>query len=63
MLEFILFGLFITLGVASLVIWPILLHPTLPPRKKIIASVMAFAILVPLGLLLYAWLGVPAMAN
>ncbi len=43
--------------------WPVMLHPTLPAKRKIIISLLAFFILVPGGLLLYAWLGVPTMAT
>lgn len=62
MVEFLVFSLFILCGVALLVIWPILLHPTLPPRKKWIASLLAVLVLVPLSGALYLWLGVPPLA-
>lgn len=63
MVELFGFGLFITFGVACLVVWPVLLHPTLPLRKKLWLSIIAFLVLVPLGVGLYAWLGVPEMAQ
>lgn len=63
MMELFVFGLFIAFGVATLVIWPILLHPTLPGRKKFLISMAAFIVLVPLGVALYVWLGVPQMAE
>lgn len=60
--EFLVFALFICLSAMLLVIVPVMMHPTLPTRRKIIISVITFVLLVPLGLLLYAWLGVPQMA-
>lgn len=63
MIELLGFGLFILFGVGTLVIWPVMLHPTLPPRKKILLSLAAFIVLVPLGIALYLWLGVPQMAR
>lgn len=63
MVELLGFGLFILFGVVCLVVWPILLHPTLPFAKKLWLSIAAFVILVPLGVALYAWLGVPQMAQ
>ena len=63
MIDLIVFGLFIMFGVVCLVVWPLLLHPTLPLRKKLWLSIAAFFILVPAGMALYAWLGVPQMAQ
>lgn len=63
MIEFICFGLFIITGVFLLVIWPILLHPTLPRARKWQISLLSFVVLVPGGLALYLWLGVPQMAQ
>lgn len=62
MISFAVFALFLVFAVGSLVIWPILLHPTLPPARKWALSAIAALVIVPGGLLLYAWLGVPQMA-
>jgi hypothetical protein len=61
MILFIAFALFLSIAVASLIIWPLMKHPTLPPKQKRRLSLIAFVVLVPLGLLLYAWVGVPQM--
>lgn len=63
MIELLFFGLFILVGVFLLVIWPIMLHPTLPYRRKWMLSLLAFFVLVPGGIALYLWLGVPQMAQ
>lgn len=63
MIDVLAFGLFILFGVSALVIWPIMLHPTLPVRKKILLSLAAFIVLVPAGIALYLWLGAPPMAQ
>lgn len=63
MIELLAFGLFIAFGVLCLVVWPVLMHPTLSPRKKMWLSFGAFMVLVPLGIVLYLWLGVPQMAR
>jgi len=62
MIEFILFALYLCVSAALLIIWPVMMHPTLPPKRKLFISIASFVILVPLGLALYAWLGVPQMA-
>ena len=63
MTDLFLFMLFIAFGVLCLVVWPVLLHPTLSVRRKIAIAAVAFFILVPLATLLYGWLGVPEMAQ
>lgn len=63
MIDLLAFGLFIMFGVGCLVIWPVMLHPTLPVGKKIVISLAAFFVLVPVGIALYLWLGVPQMAQ
>ena len=60
---FIVFALFLTIAVAALIIWPLVKHPTLSMRLKRQLSIVAFIVIVPLGLLLYAWLGVPKMGG
>lgn len=47
---------------AAMVILPILQHDTLPRRKKLVLSLIIFLALVPGGIALYAWVGVPVMA-
>lgn len=56
------FGLFIIVAVFCLVIWPIMLLPSLPPKRKWLLCIIAFIVLVPGGIALYWWLGVPEMA-
>lgn len=63
MIDLLAFGLFIMFGVVILVIWPLLLHPTLPLRQKLLLSIAAFVVLIPAGIGLYLWLGVPQMAQ
>jgi hypothetical protein len=62
MMELFGFGLFILFGVCLLVVWPIMLLPTLPARRKLVLSLIAIFVLVPGSIALYAWLGVPPMA-
>lgn len=63
MILFFGFCLFLLTGVCSLVIWPIMMHPTLPQKRKWQFSIIAFVLLVPLGIALYWWLGVPQIAG
>lgn len=63
MIEFIVFALYLCFGVMTLIIWPVMIHPTLPARRKLLISSVAFIVVVPIGLILYAWLGVPQMAG
>ncbi len=62
MIKFILFALYLCVSVFLLVFVPVMMHPTLPPKRKIAISGLAFFVLVPVGLVLYAWLGVPQLA-
>lgn len=62
MMQLALFGLFLLAAVVLLVIAPILMHPTLPSRSKWALCGVALLVLVPGGIALYAWLGVPQMA-
>ena len=62
MVNFIIFALYLAGGAALLIIWPIMLLPTLSLKRKILLSVLTFVLLVPVGLGLYAWLGVPQLA-
>lgn len=63
MVDLILFAGWILLGVCCLVIWPIMIHPTLPVKRKLVLGIVSFVVLVPLGIGLYLWLGVPQMAD
>jgi len=62
MTQFVIFALYLCLSVSLLIIWPTFMHPTLSGRSKLLISLVAFLVLVPLALALYAWLGVPQMA-
>lgn len=62
MLKFLAFALYLTVGCFLLVTLPIFMHPTLPLRRKLLLAVVSFLVLVPGGLALYAFLGVPPMA-
>jgi hypothetical protein len=61
MTSFIAFAIYLCVSVTFLVVCPVMMHPTLPRRRKLLISSMGFTVLVPIGLLLYAWLGVPRM--
>jgi hypothetical protein len=63
MIQFIVFALYLCLGVTALIAWPVIRHPTLPARRKLLISTLVFLTLVPLALLLYAFLGAPQMAG
>jgi hypothetical protein len=62
MTQFIGFGLYLCLSAMLLIVVPVLMHPTLPLRRKMLLCCIAFFVLVPAGLALYAWLGAPDMA-
>ena len=63
MTKFIAFALYLCISATILIVWPVMLHPTLPMKRKILLSLGAFFVLVPVGMALYAWLGVPQMAG
>lgn len=63
MIKFLAFSLYACLGVALMVIWPVMAHPTLPIARKLLWSALALLILVPGALALYVWVGVPALAQ
>ncbi len=63
MLNFVVFALYLCFGVVTLIVWPVMLHPTLPARRKLLINGLFFVIIVPIGLVLYAYLGVPKMAG
>ncbi len=62
MTKFVIFALYLCLSASLLIIWPVMMHPTLPRKRKIIISMLTFFVLVPVGLVLYAILGVPQLA-
>lgn len=62
MTSFLAFALYLCLSCLLLVVVPVMMHPTLPPRRKVLITVVSFVILVPLGLFIYAFVGVPQMA-
>lgn len=62
MTKFAAFSLYLCFSVTFLIIFPLMMHPTLPVKRKLLLSGLIFFILVPVGLVLYAWLGVPQMA-
>lgn len=63
MTHFILFALYIAFGVFMLVSWPLMIHPTLPPRRKLLLIVLSFIVLVPAGIALYLLIGAPPLAG
>ncbi len=62
MMHFMAFALYLCLSVTILVVWPVMMHPTLDGKRKILISLIGFVVFVPGGLLLYSWFGVPQMA-
>lgn len=62
MTHFTAFALFLCMSVTLLLVWPIMLHATLDRKRRILISLVTFVIIVPGGLALYGWLGVPQMA-
>lgn len=57
-----IFSVLFVMIITALVVWPLANHTTLPRRKKWLLSVIIFLVLTPGGLLLYGWVGMPAMA-
>ncbi len=62
MTKFILFALYLAFGTFMLVAWPVMLFPTLSGKRKLLIITIAFLLIVPGGLALYMFLGVPPMA-
>lgn len=62
MTQFAMFALYLCMGCFLLVMVPVMLHPTLPQRRKILICVLSFVLLVPISLGLYALIGAPPMA-
>lgn len=61
MIQFLAFALYLCFGVATLIIWPLMIIPGMPVRRKILLGILAFIVVVPGGLALYALVGVPPM--
>ncbi len=62
MILWLIFCLVFLLILTTLVLAPLARHPSLPRRKKWLFCVLIFLILVPGGLALYGWVGMPPMA-
>lgn len=62
MTQFLGFALYLCLGALLLVVVPVLMVPAMPMRRKLLICAITFLILIPGGLALYAYLGVPSMA-
>ena len=62
MIHFMAFALYLCLSVTILVVAPVMMHPTLGIKRKLLISLVGFIVFVPVGLLLYGWFGVPQMA-
>lgn len=45
----------------ALLVWPLARHSSLPRRKKWLLSGIIFIVLVPAGVALYLWVGMPPM--
>ncbi|MFZ4540465.1 MAG: hypothetical protein ACOYNL_01485, partial [Rickettsiales bacterium] len=62
MMQFAAFAFYLCLSATLLIVAPVMMHPTLPMKRKLLITAFSFLILVPIGLALYAWLGAPTMA-
>ena len=62
MINFAVFALYLCFSAMALIVAPVMMVPGMPMKRKLLISGFAFFVLVPLGLVLYAWLGVPKMA-
>lgn len=61
MTQFIAFALYLCLGTLLLIFVPVMMAPGLSGKRKLLICAVGFLILVPGGLALYAYLGVPPM--
>ena len=61
-MQFIAFALYLCISAMLLVTVPVMLHPTLSSRRKLLICALGFLIFVPGGFALYAFLGAPPMA-
>ena len=62
MTQFIIFGFYLIISAVLIVVIPLMMHPTLPAKRKLLICGITFFLLVPGGVALYAWLGAPQMA-
>lgn len=62
MTLWLLFCLGFVLALNALVVWPLARHAALPRRKKWLLCGLISLLLIPGGLLLYGWVGMPPMA-
>ena len=62
MTQFIAFAFYLALSATLLIVVPVLMHPTLPGKRKALICAFSFFVLVPAGLAIYALVGVPPMA-
>lgn len=62
MTEFLAFCLYLTLGSFLMIAIPILQHPTLPKRRKVVILSVLFTLYCPGSLALYGILGAPPLA-
>lgn len=63
MTSFLAFALYLSFSCLLLVAVPVMMHPTLPKRRKWIISILSFLVLVPAGLVIYIAVGVPQLSN
>ena len=62
MTQFIAFALYLCVSCTLLIAVPVLMHPTLRPRYKLLICTTSFFVLVPIALAIYAYIGAPNMA-
>ena len=62
MADFALFALYLCFAATVLIVAPVMMAPGLSNKRKLLISAFAFFVLVPVCLVLYAWLGAPKMA-
>lgn len=62
MTKFAFFALYLCVSVFLLVFVPVMLHPTLPAKRKLLFCIVGFMLFVPGGLLVYACIGAPGLA-
>ena len=62
MTNFAVFALYLCFAAMTLVIAPVMMVPGMSMTRKLLISGFACFVLVPLGLVLYMYLGAPKMA-
>ena len=63
MISLLAFALYLCLSCLLLIVAPVMMHPTLPMRRKILITLFSFFVLVPLALGIYTVVGAPQMAT